>query len=43
MSDAVRFGLVGYGFGGRVFQAPLLASAANVEFAGVMTTNPERR
>ncbi len=43
MSDAVRFGLVGYGFGGRVFHAPLLASAANVEFAGVLTTNPERR
>lgn len=43
MSDAVRFGLVGYGFGGRVFHAPLLTSAANVEFAGVMTNSPERR
>ena len=43
MSDAVRFGLVGYGSGGRVFHAPLLASADNVEFVGVVTTNDERR
>jgi predicted dehydrogenase len=43
MSDAVRFGLVGYGAGGRIFHAPLLASAENVEFAGVVTTNAERR
>ena len=34
MSDAVRFGLVGYGAGGRIFHAPLLASAGNVEFLG---------
>jgi predicted dehydrogenase len=39
----VRFGLVGYGVGGRVFHAPLLASAAAVDFAGVVTTNPDRR
>ena len=25
--DPVRFGLVGYGFGGRYFHAPLLAAA----------------
>ena len=43
MSDAVRFGLVGYGSGGRTFHAPLIASAANVEFLGVVTTNEERR
>ena len=43
MSDAVRFGLVGYGAGGRIFHAPLLASAGNVEFLGVVTTSPERR
>ncbi|WP_250033223.1 Gfo/Idh/MocA family protein [Paractinoplanes maris] len=43
MSDAVRFGLVGYGSGGRTFHAPLIASAANVEFLGVVTTNDERR
>ncbi|MET3429884.1 putative dehydrogenase [Actinoplanes tereljensis] len=43
MSDAVRFGLVGFGSGGRIFHAPLLASAANVEFVGVVTKSPERR
>jgi predicted dehydrogenase len=41
--DPVRFGLVGYGFGGRYFHAPLLAAAPEVEFLGVVTTSPERR
>ena len=27
MSDRVRFGLVGFGSGGRIFHAPLIASA----------------
>ena len=40
---AVRFGLVGYGFGGRYFHAPLLAAAPGVDFLGVVTTSPERR
>ncbi|MEI4280339.1 Gfo/Idh/MocA family oxidoreductase [Klenkia terrae] len=40
---AVRFGLVGYGFGGRYFHAPLLAAAQGVDFLGVVTTSPERR
>ena len=39
----VRFGLVGYGFGGRYFHAPLLASAPECEFLGVVTTSPERQ
>ena len=39
----VRFGLVGFGFGGKVFHAPLLASADGVEFVGVVTTSSERR
>ena len=43
MSDAVRIGLVGYGAGGRIFHAPLIASAPNVEFLGVVTTNDARR
>lgn len=43
MSDAVKFGLVGYGTGGRIFHAPLLASAGNVEFLGVVTRSAERR
>lgn len=41
--DAVRFGLVGYGFGGRWFHAPLLAAADECDFLGVVTTAPERR
>ncbi|GIF62831.1 oxidoreductase [Asanoa ishikariensis] len=39
----MRFGLVGYGFGGRYFHAPLLASAPDIDFAGVVTRSPERR
>ncbi len=39
----VRIGLAGYGFGGRYFHAPLLASAAECEFLGVITTAPQRR
>lgn len=41
--DPVRFGLVGYGFGGRYFHAPLLAAAAEVDLIGVVTTSAERR
>lgn len=41
--EPVRFGLVGYGFGGRRFHAPLLAAAPEVSFLGVVTTSPERR
>jgi predicted dehydrogenase len=39
----VRFGLVGYGFGGRYFHAPLLAAAPECEFVGVVTTCPPQR
>ena len=38
-----KIGLVGYGFGGRIFHAPLIASAPGVEFAGVVTRSEERR
>jgi predicted dehydrogenase len=41
--DPVRFGLVGYGFGGRWFHAPLLAAAPEVDLLGVVTTSEERR
>jgi predicted dehydrogenase len=44
MTDAeVRIGLVGYGFGGRYFHAPLLASAPGVTFVGVVTRSADRR
>ena len=39
----VRFGLVGYGFGGRWFHAPLLAAAPECDFVGVVTGSAERR
>jgi predicted dehydrogenase len=42
VDQPVRFGLVGYGFGGRFFHAPLLTSAREVEFLGVVTTSPQR-
>jgi len=41
--EPVRFGLVGYGFGGRYFHAPLLAAAPECTFLGVVTTSPQRR
>jgi predicted dehydrogenase len=44
MADTpVRIGLVGHGFGGRRFHAPLIASAAGAELAGVVTRSPQRR
>jgi predicted dehydrogenase len=43
MADTVRYALVGYGSGGRIFHAPLLAGAHGIDFAGVVTTSPERR
>src|SRR3954449_5617241 len=43
MTAPVRFGLVGYGFGGRYFHAPLLAAAPECDFLGVVTRSPERR
>ena len=39
----VRIGLVGYGFGGRRFHAPFIASAPGCALAGVVTRSPERR
>ncbi|MGY1842167.1 Gfo/Idh/MocA family protein [Modestobacter sp. SYSU DS0875] len=41
--EPVRFGLVGYGFGGRYFHAPLLAAAAEVDLVGVVTSSAQRR
>jgi predicted dehydrogenase len=41
--NPVRFGLVGYGFGGRYFHAPLLATAPECQLVGVMTSSPERQ
>lgn len=38
-----RIGLVGYGFGGKVFHAPLIAAAEGCSLAGVVTSSPERK
>jgi predicted dehydrogenase len=43
VAEPVRIGLVGYGFGGRYFHAPLLAAAPECRFVGVVTRSPERR
>ncbi|WP_299952109.1 Gfo/Idh/MocA family oxidoreductase [uncultured Modestobacter sp.] len=43
MVEPVRFGLVGYGFGGRWFHAPLLAAAAECDLVAVVTSSTERR
>lgn len=39
----VRFGLLGYGSGGRWFHAPLMGAAPEVDLVGVVTTSPDRR
>ncbi|SDP31830.1 Predicted dehydrogenase [Nakamurella panacisegetis] len=39
----VRWALVGYGSGGRVFHAPMLAGADGVELVAVVTGDPGRR
>ncbi|MCU1407679.1 MAG: oxidoreductase, Gfo/Idh/MocA family [Glaciihabitans sp.] len=38
-----RVGLVGFGVGGRYFHSPLINSLEGVEFAGVVTSNPDRQ
>ncbi len=43
MVEPVRIALVGYGFGGRFFHAPLLASVEECDFVGVVTKSGERR
>lgn len=42
-SDDVRIGLVGYGFGGRYFHAPLIAGVPGCVLAGVVTRSATRR
>ncbi|MGP4017431.1 Gfo/Idh/MocA family protein [Saccharopolyspora sp. 5N708] len=43
MSSALRVGLVGYGVGGAVFHAPLIAAHPSMRLAAVVTANPERQ
>ncbi len=39
----LRWGVVGYGGGGRRFHAPYLQQADGIDLVGVVTANPERR
>jgi predicted dehydrogenase len=42
-NSPVRWALAGYGSGGRIFHAPLLAAAPGVELVAVVTADPGRR
>ena len=42
-APTVRIGLVGYGKGGRLFHAPLIAHAEGCVVGGVLVRSPERR
>jgi len=39
----IRVGLLGYGLGGAVFHAPLIAATPGVRLAAIVTTSPDRR
>ena len=42
-TSPVRIGLLGYGFGGRYFHAPLIAAAPGCALVGVVTQSADRR
>lgn len=42
MADDLRVGILGYGIGGRVFHAPLVAATPGLTPAVIVTRNPER-
>ncbi|MGH2680204.1 MAG: Gfo/Idh/MocA family oxidoreductase [Actinomycetota bacterium] len=41
--DAIRVALIGYGLGGEVFHAPLIASAPGLSLVTIVTSDPERQ
>lgn len=41
-SEPVRTALIGYGLGGAVFHAPLIAATDGLELTAVVTADPER-
>lgn len=43
MGEELRVGIVGYGLGGSVFHAPLIAAHRRLRLDAVVTANPERR
>jgi len=42
MSDLVRVALIGYGFAGQTFHAPLIRSVPGLQLAVVVSSNPDR-
>jgi predicted dehydrogenase len=42
-ASPIRVALIGYGLGGRVFHAPLIASTPGMQLAAIVTRNAERR
>ncbi|MDT8910502.1 Gfo/Idh/MocA family oxidoreductase [Amycolatopsis sp. PS_44_ISF1] len=42
MADDLKVGILGYGIGGRVFHAPLVAATPGLVPAVIVTSNPER-
>jgi predicted dehydrogenase len=42
MADDLRVGILGFGIGGRVFHAPLVAATPGLAPAAIVTSNPER-
>ena len=42
MADEARVGILGYGIGGRIFHAPLVAATSGLTPAVLVTANPER-
>lgn len=43
MTDRIRVAILGFGHGGSVFHAPLIASIADYSIAAIVTSNPDRR
>lgn len=43
MAEGLRVALIGYGLGGRVFHAPLIAATPGLRIVTIVTSNPERR
>jgi predicted dehydrogenase len=43
VADDIRVGLIGFGHGGAVFHAPLIAATPGLRLAGIMTSSHERR
>ena len=42
MPDEVKVGIIGYGIGGRVFHAPLIAATSGLRLTAIVTANTDR-